>query len=37
MNLGMPENIIKVGSVRELGCRVKINWKRGASGKDGTP
>jgi len=35
--LGLPENIIKVGSVREHGCRVEVRWKRGASGKDGTP
>lgn len=37
MNLGLPLNIIKVGSVREHGCRVKVKGKRGASRKDGTP
>ena len=37
MNLSLPGNIIKVGSVREHGCRVEVMWKRGASGKDGTP
>lgn len=37
MNLGMLGNIIKVGSVREKAYRVKVWWKRGASGKDGTP
>jgi len=37
MNLGLPENIIKVGSVREHGCMVEVRWKRGVSRKDGTP
>ena len=37
MNLGLLRNIIKVGSVREHGRRVEFRWKRGASGKDGTP
>lgn len=37
MNLGLPRNIIKVGSVREHGGRVEVKWKRGASGKDGMP
>ena len=35
MNLGLPWNIIKVGSVREHGCRVEVRWKRGASRNDG--
>lgn len=35
MNLGLPGNIIKVGSVREHGCRVEVKWNRGSSGKDG--
>ena len=30
-------NIIKVGSVREHGCRDEVRWKRGASRKDGMP
>ena len=37
MNLGMPKNIIKVGSVREHGCRVEVKWKREALGNDGMP
>ena len=37
MNLGLPGNIIKVGSVREHGCRIEVRWKREASRKDGTP
>ena len=37
MHLGLPGNIIKVGSVREHGCRVEVRWKRGASRKDGMP
>lgn len=37
MNLALPWNIIKVGSVREHGCRVEVRWKRGALGKDGMP
>jgi hypothetical protein len=37
MNLGLPGNIIKIGSVRKHGCRVEVKWKRGASGKDDMP
>ena len=35
MNLGLPGNIIKVGSVREHGCRVEVRWNMESSGKDG--
>lgn len=36
MNLGLPRNTIKVGNVREHGCRVEVRWNRGASRKDST-
>jgi hypothetical protein len=37
MDLGLPENIIKVGGVREHGRRIKVEWERGVSREDGTP
>jgi len=37
MKLALPQNIIKVGSVREHGCRVEVKRKMGVPGKDGMP
>ena len=36
MDLGLLENIIKVGGVREHGRRIKVGWEGGVSREDGT-
>jgi hypothetical protein len=33
MDLGLPENIIKVGGVREHGRRIKVGWEGECRGR----